>query len=46
LGYVIVDDYYNHPVREAVADFRRAHEIDDPIVQIDWTGVYWQRAGT
>jgi O-methyltransferase len=46
LGYVIVDDYSLPACREAVADFRRSNEIDDPIVQIDWTGAYWQHSGT
>ena len=45
-GYVIVDDYSNIPqCKEAVNDFRNAHQIIDPIESIDWTGVYWQRSG-
>jgi O-methyltransferase len=43
-GYVIVDDYLcMEPCRRAVDDYRREHAITDPIVEIDWTGVFWQR---
>jgi O-methyltransferase len=43
-GYVIVDDYGAcPPCRAAVEDFRTDREITDPIMTIDWTGVYWQR---
>jgi O-methyltransferase len=41
-GYVIVDDYGAIPAcRRAVEDFREANNIVDPIVPIDYTGVYW-----
>jgi O-methyltransferase len=44
-GYVIVDDYGAiDRCRQAVEDYRTAHGIGDPIVPIDWTGVYWQRS--
>jgi O-methyltransferase len=44
-GYAIVDDYGAAPAcRQATEDFRREHGIDDPLREIDWTGVYWQRA--
>jgi Macrocin-O-methyltransferase (TylF) len=42
-GYAIVDDYKLARCRAAVDDFRAAHGIVEPVVQIDWTGVYWQR---
>jgi O-methyltransferase len=43
-GYVLIDDYSDIPAcRQAVDDYRRAHAIDEPIVAVDWTGVYWQR---
>jgi O-methyltransferase len=43
-GYVIVDDYGAwEPCRKAVDDYRRAHDITDEIVPVDWTGVYWRR---
>lgn len=45
-GYIIVDDYGAIlPCRQAVGDYRRTHGITEPIVPVDWTGVYWQRAG-
>jgi O-methyltransferase len=41
-GYVIVDDYGALPAcRLAVDDFRRSRAIHDPIVEIDYTGIYW-----
>jgi len=44
-GYVIVDDYSAIDVcRRAVDDYRKSNGIEDPIRQIDWTGVYWQRS--
>jgi O-methyltransferase len=43
-GYVVVDDYGAAPAcRHAVDDFRRDRGIADPIHEVDWTGVYWQR---
>ncbi|MGA2660264.1 MAG: TylF/MycF family methyltransferase [Verrucomicrobiota bacterium] len=43
-GYVIVDDYGAVPsCRLAIEDFRREHGITEPLRQIDWSGVYWQR---
>ena len=43
-GYVIIDDYGAFRVcRQAVADFRAKYGITEEIVEIDWTGVFWQR---
>lgn len=43
-GYVIVDDYGSTPPSaKAVTDYRTKHGIDEPIVKIDWTGVYWRK---
>ena len=43
-GYLIVDDWGAVPgCRQAVEDYRREHGITEPVVEIDWTGVYWQR---
>jgi hypothetical protein len=43
-GYVIVDDYGAVPgCREAVQDYRARFDVREPILPIDWTGVYWQR---
>ena len=45
-GYVIVDDYgAMESCRKAVEDFRAEQQITDPIVAVDWTGVYWRRTG-
>jgi O-methyltransferase len=43
-GFVIVDDYFLKPCAQAVHDFRRAHSIDDEIIDIDGIGSYWRRA--
>jgi hypothetical protein len=43
-GYVIVDDYGAVlACRQAVHDYRAAQGIVEPIVSIDWTGVYWRK---
>jgi O-methyltransferase len=43
-GYLIVDDYGAIAgCRQAVDDYRREHGIAEPLVEIDWTGVYWKR---
>ena len=45
-GYVVVDDYGAlQACRFAVDDFRRARRIVDPIIEIDYTGVYWIMTG-
>lgn len=43
-GYVIVDDYVIPACQAAIADFRGAQGISDPIERIDWTGVFWRKA--
>jgi len=42
-GFCIIDDYSIGPCREAVDHYRLSHGIDEPIEEIDWTGVYWRR---
>jgi hypothetical protein len=43
-GFVIVDDYGAVAAcRKAVTDFRESNQISDPILPIDWTGVYWRK---
>lgn len=43
-GYLIVDDYGAVPTcRKAVQDFRRAHDVSEEMIPIDWTGIYWRR---
>ena len=44
-GFVIVDDYALPRCRQAVDDFRRARDITEPITAVDWTGVFWRKAG-
>lgn len=42
-GFVIIDDYGAIPAcRDAVEDFRLAHQITTKIETIDWTGAYWR----
>ena len=46
-GFVIVDDYGDFaPCRQAIDEFRDQHRITAPMVQIDWTGVYWRKPAT
>ncbi len=45
-GYLIIDDWAHEPCRQAVEDYRRAHGIEEPIEEIDWTGAYWRRERT
>ncbi|MCK2221078.1 TylF/MycF family methyltransferase [Actinomadura sp. ATCC 31491] len=42
-GFVIIDDYNIAPCRKAVHEYRREHGIDDKIVPIDLSGVYWRK---
>lgn len=43
-GYVIIDDYGALPAcRLAVEDFRSRRGLSDPLVWIDWTGVFWRK---
>jgi O-methyltransferase len=43
-GFAIIDDYGAvEGCRKAVTDFREHNKINDPILPIDWTGVYWRK---
>lgn len=43
-GYLVLDDYCFLPAcRRAADDFRREHDITEPIEQIDWNGARWRR---
>ena len=43
-GFLIVDDYGTIPAcRTAVEHFRTEHGIDERIVDIDGSGIYWRR---
>jgi O-methyltransferase len=43
-GFMIIDDFGWDNCRRAVEDFRREHDITDPIERIDWVGAYWRRS--
>jgi hypothetical protein len=43
-GWLIVDDYEIHACRAAVNDFRERRGIKEPITEIDWTGICWQKS--
>jgi O-methyltransferase len=46
-GYIIVDDYGALPnCKAAIHDFRDAHNINDEMHIVDWTGVYWQKSAS
>ena len=42
-GFVIVDHYALPPCAEAVAEFRKARGIVEPIERIDHTGILWRK---
>jgi len=43
-GYAIIDDYNDiSSCCAAVTDYRKEHGIDEPIIEIDKSGVYWQK---
>jgi O-methyltransferase len=44
-GFLIVDDYGAVPAcKQAVHDYRESHQVGEPVIPIDWTGVYWRKA--
>lgn len=46
-GFIVIDDFGAVPAcADAVRDFRQRRGINDPIVEIDWTGVYWRKGST
>jgi hypothetical protein len=42
-GYCIIDDYSLKGCRQAVNNFREENNIKVPLVEIDWTGVFWRK---
>jgi O-methyltransferase len=43
-GFAIIDDYgWIESCRKAVTDFRDSNKINDPILRIDRTGIYWRK---
>lgn len=43
-GFIIIDDYALPACRLAVEDYRKAHTINEPIVDIDGVGAYWRKS--
>ena len=44
-GFLIMDDYGAVPAcQRATEDYRNRNGIREPIVPIDWTGVFWRKA--
>jgi len=44
-GYCIIDDYdITDGARQAVDEFRETHRIAAPLLEVDFTGRYWQKA--
>ncbi|MCU7835192.1 MAG: TylF/MycF family methyltransferase [gamma proteobacterium symbiont of Taylorina sp.] len=44
-GFIIIDDYYSwEGCRKAVDDFRSKNGIDEKIIDVDWTCVYWRKS--
>ena len=43
-GYVIVDDWFGFPAKDACEDFFRVHNISPEIVKIDVYAVYWRKS--
>lgn len=42
-GFVIVDDYNSlEPCKRAVDEYRAAHGVTEPIVEIDRSGIFWR----
>jgi O-methyltransferase len=43
-GFVIIDDYGAVPgCRQAVDEYRVSESISEPLIKIDWAGVYWRK---
>jgi O-methyltransferase len=44
-GFIIVDDYHTWPpCKQAVDDFRTRCNVQDPIQEIDGSGVFWRKS--
>jgi O-methyltransferase len=43
-GYVIIDDYGAVAAsKRATDDYRSAHDINEEIKRVDWTGIFWRK---
>jgi O-methyltransferase/8-demethyl-8-(2,3-dimethoxy-alpha-L-rhamnosyl)tetracenomycin-C 4'-O-methyltransferase len=43
-GFVVIDDYVLPACARAVDEWRRRHQIDAPLIEIDGAAVYWQKS--
>jgi O-methyltransferase/8-demethyl-8-(2,3-dimethoxy-alpha-L-rhamnosyl)tetracenomycin-C 4'-O-methyltransferase len=43
-GFILVDDYFLGPCKQAVTDFRSRKRITDRIIDIDGKGVFWRKS--
>ncbi len=42
-GYCIIDDYGLQGCKKAVSDYRKAHRVEEEIIAIDQSSVYWRK---
>jgi O-methyltransferase len=43
-GFIYIDDYNSWAgCKQAVDDFRRNQKIDTPLIQVDWSSVFWRK---
>lgn len=42
-GWVILDDWFGFPAKDAVEDFMKVHNCVETIQHMDKTGAYWQK---
>jgi hypothetical protein len=43
-GYVSIDDYHFETCRRAVTEYLAENDPEVEIMQVDWTGVWWQKS--
>lgn len=43
-GFCIIDDFGLKGCEKAVLDYRAAHGIEDEMIKVDWTGMYWRKS--
>lgn len=43
-GFCIIDDYALASCRAAVDAFRERRKLSEPLIEIDWSGVYWRKS--
>jgi O-methyltransferase len=43
-GFIIIDDWGAvSACRKAVEDYRKKYSINEKIIEVDWTGIYWKK---